>query len=106
VRPAQSAPRTTRLSAYRAGDELTVLETDEISGWSWVRRASGREGWVPNSTISQSLSDLPDPPDPARPSPGHQPAGPGWSSGAGWSSRLGPARWSCSRVVRREQDLG
>ena len=34
-----------------AGDELTVLEADEISGWSWVRSASGREGWVPSSTI-------------------------------------------------------
>ena len=33
------------------GDELAVLETDEISGWTWVRSASGREGWVPNSTI-------------------------------------------------------
>jgi variant SH3 domain-containing protein len=34
-----------------AGDELAVLETDKISGWSWVRSVSGREGWVPNSTI-------------------------------------------------------
>lgn len=34
-----------------AGDELTVLENDEISGWSRVRSAAGREGWVPNSTI-------------------------------------------------------
>lgn len=41
-----------------AGDELTVLETDEISGWSWVRSASGREGWVPNSTIEPVPSGL------------------------------------------------
>jgi len=41
-----------------AGDELTVLEADEISGWSWVRSASGREGWVPNSTIEPVPSGL------------------------------------------------
>jgi uncharacterized protein YgiM (DUF1202 family) len=34
-----------------AGELLTVLATDPQSGWSWVRNAAGREGWVPDSTI-------------------------------------------------------
>ena len=34
-----------------AGEILTVISHDEVSGWSWVRAASGREGWVPDDTI-------------------------------------------------------
>ncbi|MDR2983833.1 MAG: hypothetical protein LBV34_03235 [Nocardiopsaceae bacterium] len=34
----------------KAGEELTLLELDDASGWAWVRNAAGREGWVPVST--------------------------------------------------------
>ena len=34
-----------------AGEILTVITHDEASGWSWVRAASGREGWVPDGTV-------------------------------------------------------
>jgi hypothetical protein len=34
-----------------AGEELTVVATDDVSGWTWVRNTAGREGWVPNETI-------------------------------------------------------
>jgi SH3-like domain-containing protein len=46
----QTAYDTTELPTM-IGDELTVLETDEISGWTRVRNVAGREGWVPDSTI-------------------------------------------------------
>jgi pimeloyl-ACP methyl ester carboxylesterase len=29
------------------GDELTVLEADDESGWLWCRDAAGAEGWMP-----------------------------------------------------------
>lgn len=41
---------TTEL-ATAAGDELTLLERDDPSGWALVRNAEGREGWVPQSTV-------------------------------------------------------
>jgi hypothetical protein len=41
---------TTEL-ATAAGELLTVLVIDDISGWSWVRNGLGREGWVPSNTI-------------------------------------------------------
>jgi uncharacterized protein YgiM (DUF1202 family) len=41
---------TTEL-ATAAGEELTLLEQDDPSGWALVRNAEGREGWVPLSTI-------------------------------------------------------
>jgi SH3-like domain-containing protein len=34
-----------------AGELLTVLAVDDLSGWTWVRNARGREGWVPSDTI-------------------------------------------------------
>jgi hypothetical protein len=46
----RTAYDTTELPTM-AGDVLTVVETDEASGWTRVRNAAGREGWVPNSTI-------------------------------------------------------
>ena len=34
-----------------AGEILTVITHDEVSGWSWVRAAGGREGWVPDDAV-------------------------------------------------------
>lgn len=41
---------TTEL-ATNAGEELTLLERDDPSGWALVRNAAGRTGWVPLSTV-------------------------------------------------------
>jgi hypothetical protein len=41
---------TTEL-ATTVGEELTLEERDDPSGWAWVRNAAGREGWVPLSTV-------------------------------------------------------
>jgi hypothetical protein len=41
---------TTEL-ATTAGEELTLIEHDDPSGWAWVRNAAGREGWVPLRTV-------------------------------------------------------
>jgi hypothetical protein len=41
---------TTEL-ATTAGEELTLINQDDPSGWAWVRNAAGREGWVPLRTI-------------------------------------------------------
>ena len=45
------APYDTTELATTAGELLTVLVVDGHSGWSWVRNAAGREGWVPSDTI-------------------------------------------------------
>lgn len=37
---------TTELAVV-AGDEVTVLDKDEESGWWWCRSDGGGEGWVP-----------------------------------------------------------
>lgn len=34
-----------------AGDVLRVVREDRQSGWLWCRGPSGREGWVPISTL-------------------------------------------------------
>lgn len=34
------------------GEELEVLQEDLASGWLWCRARSGREGWVPERTLS------------------------------------------------------
>jgi hypothetical protein len=41
---------TTEL-ATTAGEELTLIDQDRLSGWVWVRNAAGREGWVPLNTV-------------------------------------------------------
>ena len=41
---------TTEL-ATSPGEELTLISTDDLSGWAWVRNAAGREGWVPLRTV-------------------------------------------------------
>ena len=41
---------TTEL-ATAVGEELTLLERDDPSGWALVRNAEGRKGWVPQSTV-------------------------------------------------------
>jgi SH3 domain len=41
---------TTEL-ATAAGEELTLLERDDPSGWALVRNAEDRKGWVPLSTV-------------------------------------------------------
>src|SRR5215469_12934425 len=46
---------TTELSTI-AGEELTLLQRDDTSGWVWVRNAAGREGWVPLRTIEPAPS--------------------------------------------------
>lgn len=35
------------------GEELEVLHEDLPSGWLWCRARSGREGWVPERTVSR-----------------------------------------------------
>lgn len=37
---------TTELSVS-VGQEVTVLERDDLSGWWWCRADDGRTGWVP-----------------------------------------------------------
>lgn len=37
-----------------AGEELEVVEEDLASGWLWCRAATGREGWVPVTTLVRS----------------------------------------------------
>jgi hypothetical protein len=34
------------------GEELEVLREDLASGWLWCRAKDGREGWVPERTLS------------------------------------------------------
>ena len=41
---------TTELATV-AGEVLTVVTADELSGWTWVRNTAGLEGWVPDSSI-------------------------------------------------------
>ena len=41
---------TTEL-ATTGGEELTLIQRDDPSGWAWVRNAVGQEGWVPLRTI-------------------------------------------------------
>ncbi len=36
-----------------AGEKLAVLCEDLSSGWVWCRAENGREGWVPESTLSR-----------------------------------------------------
>jgi hypothetical protein len=35
------------------GEELQVLLEDAASGWLWCRAQDGREGWVPQRTLSE-----------------------------------------------------
>lgn len=41
---------TTEL-AVAAGEEVTVVERDDLSGWWWCRNATGDEGWVPMDSV-------------------------------------------------------
>ncbi len=34
------------------GEEHEVLDEDLSSGWLWCRAPDGREGWVPEKTVS------------------------------------------------------
>ena len=45
-----NAYNTTELT-LAAGDEVSVLERDDASGWWWCRRTDGAEGWVPVSAL-------------------------------------------------------
>jgi SH3-like domain-containing protein len=45
------APYDTTELATTAGELLTVVSVDDLSGWTEVRNARGREGWVPSDTI-------------------------------------------------------
>lgn len=42
---------TTEL-ATTAGEELTLVERDDPSGWARVRNMAGEEGWVPLRTVA------------------------------------------------------
>lgn len=42
---------TTELPTSR-GERLEVIREDRRSGWMWCRAESGREGWVPEATVS------------------------------------------------------
>lgn len=46
---------TTELPTRR-GETLEVLAQDLPSGWLWCRSASGREGWVPCTTLTDASS--------------------------------------------------
>ncbi len=35
------------------GEELELLREDVASGWLWCRAKDGREGWVPERTLSR-----------------------------------------------------
>jgi hypothetical protein len=37
----------------REGEQLEVLREDVASGWLWCRADDGREGWVPERTLSR-----------------------------------------------------
>jgi len=49
-------PYDTRELPTTAGEALTVLVRDDLSGWVWVQNAAGRQGWVPNDSV-EPLSD-------------------------------------------------
>lgn len=51
IPPVMLAPYDTTELPTNAGDVLTVIAGDDLSGWTWVRGRDGREGWVPNGTI-------------------------------------------------------
>jgi hypothetical protein len=42
----EAAYDTTELPVA-AGEEVTVFERDDASGWWWCRNGDGSEGWVP-----------------------------------------------------------
>lgn len=42
---------TTELPTHQ-GEQLEVIREDEPSGWMWCRARDGREGWVPERTLS------------------------------------------------------
>lgn len=42
---------TTELPTHE-GEQLEVLREDQASGWMWCRAGNGREGWVPERTLS------------------------------------------------------
>ena len=44
-------PYDTRELPAQAGEELTVLEDDPESEWSWCQNEAGRTGWVPHSAL-------------------------------------------------------
>lgn len=37
----------------KEGEELEVLHEDLTSGWLWCRGKNGREGWVPERTLTR-----------------------------------------------------
>ena len=43
--------------ATSAGEELTLIERDDPSGWVWVRNAAGQEGWVPLRSVQTVSTD-------------------------------------------------
>jgi hypothetical protein len=48
---------TTELATVE-GQELTLIDWDEPSGWVWVRNTGGQEGWVPVSTIQADAGPM------------------------------------------------
>ena len=44
---------TTELAVTK-GEEVTVVERDDESGWWWCRAANGGEGWVPVAVLDPS----------------------------------------------------
>ena len=45
-------PYDTKELEVAAGDEVTVVERDDVSGWWWCRDEAGDEGWVPVSALT------------------------------------------------------
>lgn len=45
------APYDTTELPTEVGDTLDVMMEDTESGWFWCRSSSGREGWVPISSV-------------------------------------------------------
>jgi hypothetical protein len=49
----RTAYDTTEL-ATTGGERLEVIDEDPRSGWLWCRARSGREGWVPLTTLDRA----------------------------------------------------
>ncbi|MCP3995285.1 MAG: hypothetical protein GY722_09500 [bacterium] len=37
-----------------AGEVVTVVDRDDVSGWWWCRSSTGSEGWIPIDTLERS----------------------------------------------------
>ena len=45
-------PYDTKELEVAAGETVSVVERDDLSGWWWCRNDAGEEGWVPVSALT------------------------------------------------------